>query len=111
LHFTLLSKLRQKKADTLRWWQGNETRFRTLAVLARKYLAIGLYPQHRRHPNASFLWREASAAIVALLWRIGAGELECTCLFKMQLECGPMPNVMVALPNIGGVHCSTPQFG
>ena len=26
-----------------------------------------------------------------------------------QLECGPMPNVMVALPNIGGVLCSTPQ--
>jgi len=26
-----------------------------------------------------------------------------------QLECGPMPNVMVALPNIGGAFCSTPQ--
>ena len=26
-----------------------------------------------------------------------------------QLECGPMPNVMVALPNIGGELCSTPQ--
>jgi len=25
------------------------------------------------------------------------------------LECGPMPNVMVALPNIGGALCSTPQ--
>ena len=28
---------------------------------------------------------------------------------QMQLECGPMPNVMVALPNIGGALCSTPQ--
>jgi len=27
----------------------------------------------------------------------------------MQLECGPMTNVMVALPNIGGALCSTPQ--
>ena len=27
----------------------------------------------------------------------------------MQLECRPMPNVMVALPNIGGALCSTPQ--
>jgi len=27
------------------------------------------------------------------------------------LECGPMPNVMVALANIGGALCSTPQFG
>ena len=26
-----------------------------------------------------------------------------------KLECGPMPNVMVALPNIGGVLCSTLQ--
>jgi len=26
-----------------------------------------------------------------------------------ELECGPMPNVMVALPNIGGALCSTPQ--
>ena len=28
---------------------------------------------------------------------------------KAQLECGPMPNVMVALQNIGGTLCSTPQ--
>ena len=27
----------------------------------------------------------------------------------IQLECGPMPNVMVALPNIGGALRSTPQ--
>ena len=25
------------------------------------------------------------------------------------IECGPMSNVMVALPNIGGALCSTPQ--
>jgi len=29
--------------------------------------------------------------------------------FYIQLECGPMPNVMSALPNIGGALCSTPQ--
>jgi len=29
--------------------------------------------------------------------------------FKKKLECGPMPNVMVALPNIGGAVCSTPK--
>jgi len=28
---------------------------------------------------------------------------------KEELECGPMPNVMAALPNIGGALCSTPQ--
>ena len=31
------------------------------------------------------------------------------CQWKITLECGPMPNVMVALPNIGGDFCSTPQ--
>jgi len=25
------------------------------------------------------------------------------------LECGPMPNLMVALPNIAGALCSMPQ--
>jgi len=28
---------------------------------------------------------------------------------KLKLECGPMPNVMVAMPNIGGALCSTPH--
>ena len=28
---------------------------------------------------------------------------------KKKLECGPVPNVMAALPNIGGAFCSTPQ--
>jgi len=28
-----------------------------------------------------------------------------------QLECGPVPNVMAALPTTGGTLCSTPQFG
>jgi len=30
---------------------------------------------------------------------------------QMKLECGPMPNVMAALPNTGGALCSTPQLG
>jgi len=28
---------------------------------------------------------------------------------KTNYKCGPMPNVMAALPNIGGALCSTPQ--
>jgi len=28
---------------------------------------------------------------------------------SQKLECGPMTNVMAALPNIGGALCSTPQ--
>ena len=34
---------------------------------------------------------------------------ECVTINHSELECGPMPNVMVALPNIGGALCSTPQ--
>ena len=30
-------------------------------------------------------------------------------LLHFKLECGPMPNVMAALPNTGGALCSTPQ--
>jgi len=26
-----------------------------------------------------------------------------------ELECGPTPNLMVALPSIGGALCATPQ--
>jgi len=32
-------------------------------------------------------------------------------IIHTQLEYGPMPNVIAALPNIGGALCSTPQFG
>jgi len=28
---------------------------------------------------------------------------------QKQLECGPMPNVTAALPNVGGTLCSTSQ--
>jgi len=30
-------------------------------------------------------------------------------LVYAKLECGPMPNLIVALPNIGGTLCSMPQ--
>jgi len=29
---------------------------------------------------------------------------------SLKLECGPMPNVIVALPNVGGALCSMPQI-
>jgi len=29
--------------------------------------------------------------------------------YNNKLECGPMPNMMAALPNVGGALCSTPQ--
>ena len=36
-------------------------------------------------------------------------EILSTAAKLYELECGPMPNVMAALPNIGGALCSTPQ--
>jgi len=30
-------------------------------------------------------------------------------IYTLKLECEPMPNVMAALPNIGGALCSMPQ--
>ena len=30
-------------------------------------------------------------------------------MLQRKLECGPIPNVMVALPNIGGALCSVQQ--
>ena len=35
--------------------------------------------------------------------------LRHTAAINNKLECGPMPNLMVALPNIGGAVCSTLQ--
>ena len=40
---------------------------------------------------------------------ITLGHSSVTDQIHNKLERGPMPNVMVALPNIGGALCSTPQ--
>jgi len=42
-------------------------------------------------------------------WFTNLTQIKMTISFLEQLECGPMPNVMAALPNIGGALCSTPQ--
>jgi len=63
--------------------------------------------QRDGHP-AEYRWRPLFNA-AKFGWR---PMLECRNAAKMRnplkLECGPMPNVMVALPNIGGALCSTP---
>jgi len=41
--------------------------------------------------------------------RVPSKELRKRLKIDDILECGPMPNLMVALPNIGGALCSTPQ--
>jgi len=57
---------------------------------------LGLH-QHHRH------------FIVCIKLTEGQSSKSCTKRKQMELECGPMPKVMVALPNIGGALCSTPQ--
>ena len=47
--------------------------------------------------------RDSSTPLATLARRV-------LCLVNTdKLECGPMPNVMTALPNVGGALCSTPQ--
>jgi len=36
-------------------------------------------------------------------------QFETGTVINYKLECGPMPNVMAALPNIDGALCSTTQ--
>jgi len=45
------------------------------------------------------------------LRRLSLGEEKRRKKKEEELECGPMPNVMAALPTTGGALCSTPQFG
>ena len=52
---------------------------------------------------------EALPKFTSVLNMLLIGTYACCCIAdQMELECGPMPNVMVALPNIGGAFCSTP---
>jgi len=42
---------------------------------------------------------------ISKLFHFGADKMK----LNSKLECRPMPNVMAALPNIGGALCSTPK--
>jgi len=59
-----------------------------------------------RHYN--FRPRTETRLTEACLWAACMPPLQSS-ERKIKLECGPMPNLMVALPNIGGALCSTPQ--
>ena len=61
------------------------------------------------HHVANFFLASVSGFLLVL---IGALQIDFVFVFvyrQRKLECGPMPNLMVALPNIGGALCSTPQ--
>ena len=59
---------------------------------------------------------QLARVVLQLPWSASATDarrqlhwLPVTQRIVFKLECGPMPNVMAALPNIGGALCSTPQ--
>jgi len=68
-------------------------------------------------PPGEYEWTSicsSDAAFCQILWPLvntmrNSGLCQVLSQTHTQLECGPMPNVMVALPNIGGALCSTPQ--
>jgi len=53
--------------------------------------------------------RESSIMSVDALRSFNETEQRPLVNYTSILECGPMPNLMVALPNIDGALCSTPQ--
>jgi len=75
-------------ASLLQWKQGNRT------YQPSPMLCTPITPFSADRPHC--LRSEFSGSLFALAWHI-------------ELACGPMPNVMAALPNIGGALCSTPQ--
>jgi len=63
----------------------------------RAFVVIGLvFPYQAKR----FAWTTSPNLLI--LCRVGHKT-------TTQLECGPMPNVMAALANIGGALCSKPQ--
>jgi len=74
-------------------------------------------PSQRAHWCSSRAWSPAPAPVTATNQQctiiqpsgVVLKKLNLTQQKQTTLECGPMPNVMVALPNIGGALCSTPQ--
>ena len=59
--------------------------------------------------DASYCYRLSRVVCVLVCLYVGEPGTVVSPEKKAELECGPMPNIMVALPNIGGALCSTPQ--
>jgi len=70
--------------------------FYSLPILSRRRLDV-----YHTSTHGVALVRILDAPLI----RAARGSLE----MQDQLECGPMPNVMVALQKRGGALCSTPQ--
>jgi len=67
---------------------------------------------HEQNLFVTFFWEwtldEGMTSTVSF-HTVGLSYSINVCSAQNKIECGPMPNVTVALPNIGGALCSTPQ--
>ena len=66
--------------------------------------------QHQSTDNTKFIDINGFQHTMVLL-PVCDRHFWCHCFKTCKLECGPMPNVMAALLNIGGALSPTPQFG
>jgi len=57
--------------------------------------------------NASLTWDNSGE--IGIMNKSERQIIQILIKINYKLECGPMPNVMVVLPNIGGALCSTLQ--
>ena len=79
-----------------------------LTTIYNKSLLEGDVPHEWKQANVTSLFKKGSKSEhgsyrpVSLTSYLGK-------ILEAILECGPMPNVMVTLPNIAGALCSTPQ--
>ena len=76
---------------------------RYIAMMKRHALANHIWPiEWCQHWCRPWMTLKVSSAV----WILSKSHTS-----NFNLECGPMPKVMAALPNIGGALCWTPQFG
>ena len=105
--------------------------FRVLTALLHGTLVVGVSQTLRRCTEGATCIRQSShhvghwptfwlgihcryyiSRFCSVTWyrtMVRAGSTNCMKIICQILECGSMPNVMVALQNIGGALCSTPQ--
>jgi len=70
-------------------------------------LQIRQVHDHERRAHCSKLVRYS--AMTARQSYMTLSSINAGNVYINHLECGPMPNMMATLPNIGGALCSTPQ--
>jgi len=74
-----------------------------------KHVSLWIWRKSVQRFLGYFIHKQKSQKQNRTVYRLTAFRSSMRAVEQHKLECGPMPNVMVALPNIGGALCSTPQ--